>query len=936
MARAPHGQSAAMTAPEVTPLQDDSPLMRQYLGIKERYPEHLLLFRMGDFYETFNEDAKVMARVLGVTLTQRGTRGKDGPPIPLAGIPYHALESYLAKLMRGGLKVAICEQLEDPKLAKGIVKRDVVRVVSPGTLLEDELLDERASNWLVALWREEEEPPVIATEGPSGVGLAGHAPGAPPYNRRSLESWGLAAADMSSGRLRLAEFRGKRSRTELRDELARLQPAEVLLPESLALAPADVLDPQLGATVARASDDDFRDRSARESLRRQLGVHDLSGFGAEDQTLSIRASGALLRYLRAAQQRDAQNITTLEVMRHGGRMRLDAATQRSLELVQPLHHQSRKTTHGTLLGVLDRCVTAMGGRLLREWLLEPLCDASGINARLDAVEAICRADGPRERLAEALRGVFDLQRIASRAAAGLASPRDLVALRATLRVLPELLDALSEPARASSLLGVLGDTINDRHHATEQLRDALLRGLVDAPPNGFKEGGLIRPGYHAGLDELNEVARGSKDWIARMRGDEVERTGIDSLKIGYNRVFGYFIEVTRAQLLKTPAPPHWERRQTLANAERFITPELKEKEEIILHAEERSFALEERLFLELREMAAGAVRELHILSAALANLDALLGLARTALTAGYTRPEVVESDARLEIVGGRHPVLEAVAPDPTQPFVPNDTELDPDGCRIMLITGPNMAGKSTYIRQVALIALMAHVGSFVPAQRARMGTLDRIFTRVGAMDYLTRGQSTFLVEMSETANILNNCTDRSLVILDEIGRGTSTYDGLSIAWAVVEYLHQRQGRQAKTLFATHYHELANLPQHLAHARNFNVAVLEEEDRITFLYRIVPGSTDRSYGIFAARLGGMPKVAVERARQILAELETGQAVEVRGPSADLPKSLQGPSVQLTLFDPPPPHPVVEDLRHLDLNRLSPMEALQKLAEWKKRI
>lgn len=902
-------------------LDDESPMMRQYLAIKQQYPEHLLLFRMGDFYETFNEDAKAAARALNIALTQRGTRGKDGPPIPLAGIPYHQLDNYLAKLLRAGIKVAVAEQMEDPKQAKGIVRREVVRVVTPGTLVEDNLLQDRAANWLVSLWREVRDTPAKST-----------ASLLPADGLSREETWGLAAADLSTGRLRLAEWRGRRARRSLRDELARLDPAELLLPESLDVPTGDLLEAP-GVTLSRVDDSDYRERPARELLCRQLEVQSLEGYGADDMPAAIRAGGALIHYLRLTQKRELRHLTQLEVAQPGGRMALDATTQRSLELVEPLHHQARRGNQATLLGVLDGSITSMGGRMLREWLLEPLSDITQIEARLEAVEALVNDDTTREALAEALTTIHDLQRITARAALGNASPRDLVSLRASLRSLPAVIDVLQPLPARSSMLAVLAEAIEGHAASLADLRQ-LLEALVEQPPATIKEGGLIREGAHPQLDELRQVAHGSKEWIARMRQDEVARTGIDSLKIGYNRVFGYYIEISRAQLQKTPVPHFYQRRQTLANAERFITPELKEKEEIILHAEERSFALEEQLFTEMRQRTSEHVRELHALAMALATVDALLGLARVAVARRYVRPQLFD-DGRLEIEGGRHPVLEAIQPDPNQPFIPNDTTLSPEACRIMLITGPNMAGKSTYIRQVALITLMAHMGSFVPATAARIGKVDRIFTRVGAMDHLARGQSTFLVEMSETANILNNCTDHSLVILDEIGRGTSTYDGLSIAWAVVEYLHQKQGRRPRTLFATHYHELANLEQHLPHVRNFSVAVLEDERRITFLYRIQPGPTDRSYGIYAAKLAGMPRAAIERAEQILRELEAGQAVEVRGPSATPPSQLAGGGqVQLNLFESFLPHPVVERLRGLDTDNLTPMAALQLLADLKK--
>jgi DNA mismatch repair protein MutS len=899
-------------------------MMLQYEAIKAQHPDHLLLFRMGDFYETFNDDAVRAADLLGITLTTRNSKGPEEDQIPLAGIPYHALSGYLAKLLNQGVKVAIAEQTEDPKQAKGLVKREVVRVVTPGTVVEDELLDERAANWLVAVWHAFE---------PEKKSKKAAKPNQPAYGRRP-EVWGVAAIDLSAGRLRLAEFRGKIARRQVADELNRLQPAEIILPVEAEFHQNDIVDAELGAILTRHPNDDFKLRSARQLLHDQLGVKNLEGYGAEQLNEAIQAAGGLLRYIRLTQKRDLAHLTEVEVAQAGEKMALDVTTQRSLELVMPLHHQARAASKkNTLLGVLDRCVTAMGGRMLREWLLEPLLQQQHIEARLDAIQTFVENDLVRETVTEILRQIHDLQRITSRISLGAALPRDLAALRQSLIEIEPLLRTLDSLDNPPSLLAILTDSMFDSYRDLESLRGQLERGLAENPPTTIKEGQLIRDGYCDELDELRDIQRNSKAWITKLREEEIQKSGIDGLKIGYNRVFGYYIEITRTQLTKTPAPDYFIRKQTLANAERFITPELKEKEEVILHAEERSNALEEKLFLALRQEAADHTNLLHGMARALATIDTLIGLARVAVERNYTRPEIA-TDGKIRITQGRHPVLEAINPDPGQPFVPNDTQLDTDASRIHLITGPNMAGKSTYIRQVALLTLMAQIGSFVPAESAQIGIVDRIFTRVGAMDHLARGQSTFLVEMSETANILNNCTDDSLVILDEIGRGTSTYDGLSIAWAVVEFLHQKKNRRPKTLFATHYHELVNLESHLSQVVNYNVAVKESDDGIVFLYQIVPGATDRSYGIFAAKLAGMPKSAVQRAEQILAELETGQAVEIRGPSGKPPKSMAGDAIQLSLFDASASHPALDRLRQADPNNLTPMQALELLNELKK--
>ncbi len=889
----------------------DTPLLRQYHRIKAQHPDHILFFRCGDFYEMFHDDAKIAARVLGITLTSRGTDAQ-GQPVPLAGVPYHAVEPYLAKMIRAGYRVAICEQMEDPKYAKGVVRREVVRVVTPGTVVEENLLDNKANNYLAA---------VIADE----------------------KGFGLAALEFSTGDFSIAQFLGKAAGSRLANELARIEPAEVVLLREQ----REAIEMQLGwrrdaeeLPIDKVSESDSlaaEERPhvsgekrpcvavvdgpltyphARDMLLRHFGVHDLSGFGAESCELGVRAAAAVLTYLRQTQSAQLSHLTALRVYEPGEYMTLDATTQRSLELVANLTDASRRNT---LLEVLDHTATAMGGRLLRTWIVEPLRVRERIERRLQAVQELVETYTLRQRLTEALRGIADLERILARAVCKTANARDLLALRQSLEQVPKL-QALLGDVRASEML----------HELREQLDplDALvseLRAIVDNPPATVREGGMIAEGFDSKLDELRAIARDSKSWIAAMRQAEIERTGIPNLKIGYNKVFGYYIEVTNSYL--DSVPPTYIRKQTLVGGERFITPELKEKEEIILHAEERIQELEFEIFERLRQSVCGRAREIQSTAAALATLDALLSLAHAAVAGNYCRPAVVENgeDAVLHVLEGRHPVLEAL--DLGQPFVANDVLLDHRENQILLITGPNMAGKSTYIRQVALIALMAHIGSFVPARQATIPILDRIFTRVGAMDQIARGQSTFLVEMSETANILNNATNDSLVILDEIGRGTSTYDGLSIAWAVVEYLHNTKGRQPLTLFATHYHELTELENVLPRVKNYNVAVLEEEDRVAFLYKIVRGATDRSYGIYAAQVAGLPRAAIRRAKQILKDLEEGNDIRRRGARA-----MQGETqaIQLTFFD-LLEDPIIQRLKALDVNKLTPLDALALLAE-----
>ncbi len=883
-----------------------TPMMQQFARLKAENPDAILLFRCGDFYETYCEDAEEAGRLLNIAVTRKGA-GADGD-VAMAGVPFHAIDGYLAKLVRLGRHVAIAEQTEDPKKAKGLVRREIVRVVTPGTAIEEAILEDGANNYIACL-----------VPGKSG-------------------EWGVGLADVSTGFFALTEVAAADAAARLTDELAGLEAREILLPES---ADASILNPLLAerrVSITRRPDNDFRAANARGLLLDHLRVQSLEGFGAGDLEAGVCAAGGLLRYLRDTQKTSIGHIRSLRV--HHGRegMVLDAVTQRSLELVRNLHGGGRE---GTLLEVLDRTVTPMGARMLRRWILQPLAGVSEIAERLEAVDELVRSGTLRRDLAAALKNVRDVERITGRASAGTAGPRDLAALRQSLASLPALKALLG--VRSSPLLLREGASITP----LDGLTDRLASGLAEEPPARVADGGAIRDGHDARLDELRSVSRDSKTWIAEFRAREAQRTGIDKLRIGYNKVFGYYIELTHAQIRTLPGgetPGDYVRKQTLANGERYITPELKEREDTILHAEERSLALEHELFDGLRLAVAESAPELLANAEIVARADCLLSLAETAIEHGYARPVVTEEDV-LEVRDGRHPVLEALQNDP--PFVPNDVCLASGECQLGLITGPNMAGKSTFIRQVALIALMAHMGSFVPAAEARIGLLDRIFTRVGAMDHLARGQSTFLVEMTETANILRNATSRSLVILDEIGRGTSTYDGLSIAWAVCEFLHNTEGQAPKTLFATHYHELTALDRALPRIRNFHVAVLEQKDRIVFLFKVVPGATDRSYGVHAAEFAGVPPEVVGRAREILAGLERGEAVAPRlaesggsgtaGPSTRRKASIlphaEKWDPQTSLFDMAPENAAVERLRLLDPNRLTPLEALAILSELK---
>ena len=796
-----------------------TPMMQQYRDAKAKHPDMLLLFRMGDFYELFETDAQTAHKVLGLTLTSRDKE------MPMAGFPHHQLESYLHKLLHQGLRVAVCDQVEDASQAKGLVKREVTRVVTPGTVTEDDLLDPKANNHLVA---------VLPT-----------TPAAPT---------GLAWLDVSTGQFFAMDVMPDR----LREELARLAPAECISPESQANAIGDIAKSLASVpSLAQRPDWTFDPKTAKEALGKHFAVSTFGGFGFDDQQICLAAAGALLLYVQEMLKTDLGHIRRLQPYFGNKVLQLDDVTRRSLELTKTLREGER---HGSLLAAIDRTVTTMGARLLQEWLLAPLADRPAIEARLDGVTELLQQTQLRDELRKALEAVHDLQRLTSRASTGRALPRDLAAIARTLRFLPTIKAKIA--ARKSPLLRELEANLE----LCQDLRATLDAALVDEPPLSAKEGGLIKPGYAKDLDELRDIAKGGKEWIARFQATEITRTGINSLKVGFNQVFGYYIEITHTHAAKVPTD--YQRKQTLKNAERYITPELKEYEEKVLSAEEKSQAREYELFLQMRDLVAAQTHRLLQTGEVLAHLDVLAALADLAVSRQYIRPELSDEPI-LAIMEGRHPVLDQTLPAGT--FVPNDVLLGGGEGMFLLITGPNMAGKSTYIRQVALLILLAQIGSYVPAKSATIGIADRIFTRVGASDELSRGQSTFMVEMTEAANILNNATAKSLVILDEIGRGTSTYDGVSLAWAITEYLHNQVG--CRSLFATHYHELAQLAETLPNLRNCNVLVREWQEDIVFLHKIAAGSADKSYGIHVARLAGVPAEVLDRAAQVLQQLET---------------------------------------------------------------
>ena len=858
-----------------------SPAMEQYMRFKREHDDAILFFRMGDFYEMFFDDAREAARLLGLTLTSRN-HGRTSGDVPLAGVPHHAMEGYVARLIGLGRKVAICEQVEDPKKARGLVKRDVVEIVSPGTALSDSMLDGQRNNFIASLCA------------------------------RGAEA-GIAWVDLSTGDFAVDEVPA----ADLDDELERSAPAELVVGEGF--EDLERLQRALpGAAVTRMDDWRFEYHTAREALLEQLGVRSLKGYDCEDLDLGVRAAGAAVAYLRENQRSSVGHVQRLRRRRRESCLVLDAAAQRNLEL---LANQRDGGREGSLLEVLDRTCTPMGARRLRRWLIAPLRDPAGIGRRHDAVGALASRRTERARLREQLERVGDLERMMARLCCRRGTPRDLSGLAASLEALPDIA-ALARAFDAGLLRQLGGPELPDLGPLVSLVR----RALVDDPPAVVGDGGVIRDGYDAGLDELRKVSSGGRQWIARLQAEERGRTGIASLKIGFNQVFGYYIEVSKANLERVPED--YTRKQTLANAERFVTPELKEQEARVLQAEERIGALEAELFAALRDQAARFSAEVQQAAAAVAAIDVLAGLAEAAAAGDYVRPVVDEGDA-IEIEGGRHPVVETRQEQGR--FVPNDVRLGCDGDQILLVTGPNMAGKSTIIRQVGLIVVLAQMGAFVPARSARIGVVDRVFTRVGASDDLARGESTFMVEMNEASTILNNAGPRSLILMDELGRGTSTYDGLSLAWAIVEYLHDNGVARPRTMFATHYHELTQLEGRLDRVANVNVQVREEGDRVLFLHRLAPGPCDRSYGIHVARMAGMPGAVLRRAQEILASLERGDAASPAGRG----RAAAAPQMDLFGQRPPPEAArLLRELRDLDLDRTTPLQALELLNRWRR--
>lgn len=863
-----------MTEPKRTPM------MQQYDAIKQKYPDCMVLFRLGDFYEMFEADAVEGSRILNLTLTKR-------QETPMCGMPYHAADAYISKLTRVGKKVAVCEQLSDPALP-GIVTRDVVRVITPGTTFDTHILEDKKNHYIVAVC----------------VGGAG--------------SFGLACADITTGEFLLYDCKNEE---DLEEELARLSPAECVVLRSEKNIPVSLRQYERLPVFPH----DMWE-SGEDILKKQFGVSSLEAFELSAKKELSTAAGLLIVYLKDTQKSDLSHMRAPKLDAHTDELIIDDVALKNLELIHNMRDHSKE---GTLLSVLDKTKTAMGGRLLRNRIMHPSSNEVVLNQRLDALTTLIGNAMLKEGLLSALNGVLDIERLLSKLSVGAGNARDILGIGLSLKTKKIFEDLLKGECAREGLFATLHSQLTELT-ALELLSEQITRALIDEPPLSTKEGGMIRDGYNAELDELKKITREGKQIIAQMQQKEIEATGINSLKIRFNNVFGYFIEVTKANLAKVPE--HYIRKQTTVNGERFVTPELKELEEKILTAETKSCEIEYRLFTELRAMVHDHTRDLQNYSSVLANIDVLLSLSHVAQNNRYVRPQLVAHDAALEIKEGRHPVIESLRSDH---FIPNDVELSSDR-RCVVITGPNMGGKSTYLRQAALIVLMAHLGSFVPAASAQIPLTDRIFTRVGASDNLVHGQSTFMVEMQETARILHYATPRSLIILDEIGRGTSTYDGVSLAWSILEYIHNVVG--AKTLFATHYHELISVADTLPYARNMSVAIKEEKGTIVFLYRVCEGAINRSYGVEVARLAGLPKDVIAKAKNILQDLEEGIVDKAVGEKmANEVRAQKMNEAQIDMFDvavDPRAHRIIKELENVDVNAMTPLEALNKLHELKK--
>lgn len=872
----------------MTEKNSTTPMMEQYHRIKKSHQDSLLFFRLGDFYEMFYEDAKIASSILEIALTSR-------QKVPMCGIPYHSADSYISKLLRSGYKIAVCEQVEDASQAKGVVKRDIVRILTPGTAVEVELGEEKESNYIASLYLED-------------------------------DSWGMALVDLAAGEMKTVQ-KDAQGRRVLSDELFKFSPREIIFPESLQGSIEKIFSQNELTSMMKTPQEDwiFDYAQAKNLILNQFKVKSLAGFDLEDKHKAVSAAGALLYYLKKMRKSSLSLIHSLSHVQAANHMILDSICIKNLELVKNLRDGKLK---GSLLDIIDFTVTPMGGRKLRSWLLHPLLDSTEINKRLDCVEEFLQQTIERQELRKVLDEVQDLERITGKISLSVAHPRDLISLKKSLTPLPQIRSLLK--SFSSSMI----QEINENWDNAQDIVELIDQAIVEEPAFLLTEGGIVKNGYSKKLDELREISRSGKTFIASLEKKEKERTRISSIKIGYNKVFGYYIEVTKPNLNRVPQD--YIRKQTLANSERFITPELKEYEEKVLNAEERIKGLEHELFLEIRRKVAEEAPRLQKIASFVAALDVVSSLAELASQHSYSRPTVNDSE-KIDVKGGRHPVIEVTN---EEPFIPNDSYMDREKDQILIVTGPNMGGKSTYLRQVALICILAQMGSFVPADKAEVGIVDRIFTRIGAMDFLTVGQSTFMVEMVEAASILNNATCRSLILLDEIGRGTSTFDGLSIAWAVAEYLHQKEEVRAKTLFATHYHELTELALTLERIKNYHVAVKEKKDDILFLRKIVPGPSDQSYGIHVAKYAGVPPLVIKRAREVLFNLEKQELDNSGLPRISYRSPPKRDKAQLLLFEEDREQKLLseikEEIEGCDISRLTPLDALNLLHKLKEKI
>lgn len=863
-----------------------TPLMTQYFKIKQQHPDTILLFRVGDFFETFEEDAKIASKVLGITLTKRSNGAAED--VPLAGFPHHAIDAYLPKLVRAGYRVAVCEQMENPKFAKGIVKREVIEVVTPGVTLSDKLLDHKKNNYVLAVFIKDD----IA---------------------------GLSFSDISTGEFYVYETKAD----QLSEQIQLINPSEILYQKrdkDLLVKIISKINPEIRLT--KIEDWIFNFDYTNELLLNHFKTVTLKGFGIERFQNGIVAAGIVLHYLQETQRVKLSHLNKISIYNPSDYMILDYSTKRNLEIITSMQEGTRE---GSLISILDKTQTAMGGRLLKKWISAPLRDVSAIQKRLNAVENLVNEKSLRKELINHLKEIGDLERLISKVCTGRANPREIVAVKTSLRKIPEVKELLNKFSDIT--LKKIGESLKDLSQLVEKISEA----IIDSPPASLTEGGIIRSGFSPELDELREIALHGKEWITNLQQKERERTGIPSLKVGFNNVFGYYIDISNAH--KSKVPDDYIRKQTLVNSERYITPELKTFEEKILNAEEKIGELEYQLFNEIRNFVALEAEAIQTNARLIGMLDVFLSFAECAEEYNYVKPEVNDED-EIEIFQGRHPVVERIL-SPGEKFTPNDCKLNNTDQQIILLTGPNMAGKSVYLRQVGLIVLLAQIGSFVPASKAKIGIVDRIFTRVGASDNITAGESTFLVEMQEAANILNNATSKSLVLLDEIGRGTSTFDGISIAWAITEYIHENPSVAAKTLFATHYHELNEMAELFPRIKNYKVEVREYDDKVIFLHRVNPGKADHSYGIQVAMMAGLPVFVTNRAKEILNNLESKELTPYEVKKERLKKLKSETDNQISLFEFKDDE-LRTEIKNLELDTLTPIEALNKLNELKRKM